>query len=883
MINEIIEQSVKDKYSQELNETLDFMENEIAKEELPSAIVTPEYFFLACLMYKGSNVLKGLTYFLTPNNILTLQASIYNYLSTKSLTAIKPNRKIKYDDKLTRFIINAEKEMNNLGEYEITTEHVLLAMLNPNILQIGPINKIRKILNAKQITYEKYVEALKLGDERFNKENDDSNDVVKRVVFDLNTVPNGNELFQKLINGEITPEELIQQTPELLKQVSEMGIPMPLPMMPQMDGLNTKLTNKKTKTPYIDEFCTNLNSLAEQGKIDNLVGRQNELDEIIRILGRRKKNNAILVGRGGIGKTIICENLATKIVNQDVPDFLLNKIVISLDITALTAGTTLRGMFEDRVKNLLNEIKTNGNYILFIDNIGSIFADKFKNDYDISSMLSHALEEGEVQVIGTADNKSFRKSFDKDPSLSRRFQKINMEPPTIEETYSIINGIKKYYEDFHHVKYTEKAIKSCVELSNRYLPEKNLPDSAIDVMDETGAIVSIQNNSNSNLKNLKNALSEINLQIKKEQEQENFKKVDELEKIASSLKQQIDDENKNFTIVDVDENDVLDLMSKKTNIPVSKLSADDKKKLLTIDERLKEDIIGQDEAIETICKALKRNRIGLSNGKCLYSCIEVGPTGTGKTLLAKKLAKEMFGTEDALIRFDMSEYHEKTAVNKLIGSNPGYVGYEDGGLLTEAVKNRKYCVLLLDEIEKADPEVYNIFLQVLDEGFLTDNFGNRVDFKNVIVIFTSNVGTKAASDFGKGIGFKTDENANTKRILLKEFKNKFPPEFINRLTNVIYFNKLTDDNLKDIIKLEISKLSNRLTNIGYSISYDDATIDYLLDIVKTEKEYGARPIIRTIQEEIEDKITDLLLENEYPTNYCFNITKEEEKNNLNIK
>lgn len=855
-----------DKFSNELNRLLTFMEEEVERE-LPSPTLGVEYFILAVLEQKDSFVYDRIDGLLPSLSLDAMEDSYRKYLSSKALAIMKPGREVKYNEKLTAALEGADAEREKLKAEKITSEHVLLYILNDN----SEDNKIRKVFNKAGLTYSMLFEKITTDEPYEDAENRTENgeDKFQGIKIDGNrvriAVPEGEdptELIKSLLNGE----------------------------MPA--GAAGKRRKSKggngNSYPNIESYCTNLNDLVAKGKIDKLVGRGNEIDQIVRILGRRRKNNCVLVGGEGVGKTAIGENLAYRIIEETVPDFLLNKKVISLDMTALMAGTTLRGMFEERVKGILDEIKEDGNFILFIDNIGNVLADKGKNDYDISAMLSHALENGEVQVVGTSDFASYRSVFDKDASLGRRFQKIIVEAPTIEESTEILNGLKPYYEEFHSVKYTDKAVTACVNLANRYITERNLPDSALDVMDEAGSLIGTSASSNEEIKNLKANLKDIRERIAKCKAEDNYEEADKLEQTERQMTIDLNETKKAYeksrkeNPIEIDEDVILNIISSKTGIPVNKLSADDKKKLATINDRLKEEVIGQDEAIDTICKSLKRNRVGLSDGKCMFSCMAIGKTGVGKTLIAKKLAKEMFGDEKALIRFDMSEYPDKTAVNKLIGSNPGYVGYEEGGQLTEAIKNKKHCVLLLDEIEKADPEVYNIFLQVLDEGFLTDNSGMKVDFKNVIIIFTSNVGAKNAAAFSKGIGWREDVDANSKKILLKELKNKFPPEFLNRLNSVIYFNSLTDDNMKDIIKLEIKKLEKRLGNLGYKMKYDDASLEFLLNIVKDEKEFGARPVMRAIQENIEDKITDLLLENTFEEGYEFNISCFSDSNEITV-
>ena len=614
-----------------------------------------------------------------------------------------------------------------------------------------------------------------------------------------------------------------------------------------------------------------------------MIGREDVLDNVIKVLSRRRKNNVILVGKPGTGKTSIGYRLAEMIDCGSVPDNLEGKQVVMLDVMALLSGTHLRGMFEERVDGLFKELKNNSNYILFIDDMQNIVRNTGKDkDGDLSDVISKILTEGNVRVVGTISFKDYRNGIENNSVLSTKLQKIIVEPSTKEETFKILKSNKSYYENFHHVKFDDECLLKAVKLAKRYITNNNLPDSAIDVIDLTGASISLNNKQSTSMKTLKEKLNSFDGEKKKAMNSGNFEKLDEIAKKESQLLKKISDmkkkiDNDESTWIHATEDDIADTVSAITTIPVSKLSISNKTTILHIDEILKKDVIGQDEAINEIAKAIKRSRAGFSDNNKCTSLMMIGTTGVGKTLIAKKLAENVFGDEKALIRFDMSEYQDKTSVNKLLGSSAGYVGYENGGLLTEAVKNKPYCVLLFDEIEKADESIYNVFLQLFDEGRLTDNNGTTVNFKNVIVIMTSNIGAKQASEMGNGVGFQSNVEENKKSIIEKSLKNKFNPEFLNRIDNIIHFNALTDDNIKVITRLELDKLRNRVKENGVNLTFGSDVIDYVFKKAIQEKEYGARPIMRIIQDNISDRVVDLVLESENKQNsFYISINKDDE-------
>ena len=642
-------------------------------------------------------------------------------------------------------------------------------------------------------------------------------------------------------------------------------------------------------TPVLDNFGTDMTKAAEEGKLDPVVGRVKEIERLAQILSRRKKNNPILIGEPGVGKSAIVEGLALRIVEKKVSRILFDKRVIALDMTAVVAGTKYRGQFEERIRSILNELKKNPNIILFIDEIHTIVgAGSAAGSMDAANMLKPALARGEIQCIGATTLDEYRQNIEKDGALERRFQKVIVEPTTAEETLQILKNIKDKYEDHHNVNYTDTALEACVKLTNRYITDRNFPDKAIDALDEAGSRVHLTNITApkeieeqekliDEMKSLKNEAVRLqNFELAasyRDKEKEYTNQLDTLkEEWEKSLK-----ENRET----VDDEQIAEVVSMMSGVPVQRMAQAEGMKLLGMKDDLLSKVIGQDKAIATLVKAIQRSRVGLKDpNKPIGTFMFLGPTGVGKTHLAKELAKLMFGSADALIRIDMSEYMEKFTVSRLVGAPPGYVGYEEGGQLTEKVRRKPYSIVLLDEIEKAHPDVFNILLQVMDEGRLTDSYGRTVDFKNTIVIMTSNIGTRQLKEFGKGIGFaaqvRTDDKEYSRSVITKALNKSFAPEFINRLDEIITFDQLDLDALTRIIDIELKGLYSRVKNIGYKLVIDEDAKKFVAT-KGYDVQFGARPLKRAIQNNLEDGISELILGSEMAAGDTIKVSYDKEK------
>ena len=821
-------------YSLEFNEVMNYMTNTLYNE-FPTDVLTLEYLILSILDTRNCHANMILDNCLMSDNLDELR-KIYVSVLEKHMKPQLKSEKAVFNDDLIKAIDCAKTESDKLNSKPIGTEHLLLAILNRD----------------NRFTETEVFEKFKLGyNFIFNKCN--TNPQKAKDKKEVKT--------QKLQTKKINDKKMNN--------------------IPLKSQVNTKMILNNSSSEFVEQYTISLNKLAANGEIDDIVGREGEIKEIVKVLSRRKKNNAVLVGAGGVGKTAIVYAIAKMIVEDNVPNILRDKEIVMLNPMTLVSGTHFRGMFEERVNGLFTELKKKEKYILFIDDIQTVLKSGSKEkDTDISGMIGEALSEGSIRIIAATTFKDYRNSIENNSSLSRKFQKIVIEPATNVEAYEILMKNKKYYEEYHQVEYSDKAIKKAVDLAERYIADRTLPDSAFDIIDLAGANTSLVDRDPIEIQNIKKRLRELNKEKEDALDNGDFERVDSLNAEENVLNSDIADYNRSNKSNEVEkiiinEDDITNVVSEITKIPITKLSVSEKSKVAKIDGVLKESIVGQDEAINEICSVIKRNRVGLgdkthSRGVFLLG----GPSGCGKSLTAKKIAEEIYGDEKALIRIDMSEYSEKNSVSKLYGSAPGYIGYDDGGVLTNAIKEKPYSVVLLDEIEKADESIYNVFLQVFDEGRLTESNGNVVDCRNCIFIMTSNIGARKAAELGNGVGFTNNEDSNKKAIIDKELKKKFTPEFINRIDKIVYYNSLTDDNLKNIVKLEINKLNKRLNNIEYSIEYTDDVVDYIHAKAVKEKGLGARPIIRLIQTNIEDKITELMLTNDYDPQHVFSASCE---------
>lgn len=655
-------------------------------------------------------------------------------------------------------------------------------------------------------------------------------------------------------------------------------------------GVGTKQARQSTDTPVLDNFGVDMTKAAQENRLDPIIGREKEIERIAQILSRRKKNNPILIGEPGVGKSAIVEGLALRIVQKKISRVLFDKRVVALDMASVVAGTKYRGQFEERIKAILNELSKNPNIILFIDEIHTIVgAGGATGSLDAANMLKPALARGEIQCIGATTLDEYRKNIEKDGALERRFQKILVEPTTAEETLQILRNIKDKYEEHHNVKYTDEALEACVKLTDRYITDRNFPDKAIDALDESGSRMNISNievpTEIEELEaELKEAIDKKTEAVKNQQYELAASFRDTQRQVAEKL-YQAENEWKNKlkdTPEIVDEAKVEDVVSLMSGIPVQRIGESEGMKLVGMKDKLRGQVIGQDKAVEKIVKSIQRNRLGLKDpNRPIGTFMFLGPTGVGKTHLAKKIAVELFDSEDALIRIDMSEYMEKFNVSRLVGAPPGYVGYEEGGLMTEKVRRKPYSVVLLDEIEKAHPDVFNILLQVLDEGHLTDSQGRKVDFKNTILIMTSNAGTRQLKEFGKGVGFSIQSGVDTEHsrgILTKALNKTFSPEFLNRIDDIVIFDQLEKESIEKIIDIELRTFNKRMEELGYKVFVDQETKDFLVE-KGYDVQYGARPLKRAIQNYIEDEIAEEVLSGKIKEGDTikFKVDKEQDK------
>ena len=823
----------------------------------------------------------------------------------------------KVADKVKRILNMSLKQAKLYDDWEVKIEHIMIALINDyNNNAIRTLEDMDVDIDILHKKIEKSLVKNKKEDEMYDINNDTiplnttsqniikgaekECDLLKEDYLDtqhilLSLLKTKNSISGILKNMKITYKACNSQVKKTIIESS--AEPLDTDEDKPFKGYKNqpKVKTKSNETPVLDNFSVDITKMAIDGRIDPVIGRDKTIQRVAQILARKKKNNPVIIGEPGVGKTTIVEGLALKIVNGEAPRTLLNKRIVSLDLASLVAGTKYRGQFEERIKGVVDELMTVDNVILFLDEVHTIIgAGNSSGSMDAANVLKPALSRGDLQLIGATTLDEFRENIEKDGALTRRFQQVIIEPPSVKDTIEILNKIKFSYESFHKVTYPQETIDRCVKLADRYITDREFPDKAIDIMDEVGSRSQVNAKPPENISKLEDKITDIkedkNNVVKSQRYEEAARLRDEerivTEKLESEKSKWNDSLDKKRKIIDPEEvNEVVSIM---TGIPLNRLSGNQGKRLLQMEKDLHGSVIGQDEGLIKIAQSLRRNRVGIRNPKKpIGSFMFIGPTGVGKTHMAKKLAEYMFGDEDSLIRMDMSEFQEKHSISRLIGSPPGYVGHEDGGQLTEKVRRKPYSIILFDEIEKANKEIYNILLQLLDDGQLTDSLGRKVNFKNCMVIMTSNIGVKKLQDFGTGIGFGTKsmvegESAAKSDILMDELKKHFAPEFLNRLDDVVIFKSLTKEEIGKIVDLEIISLKGRVEEIGYGLQINKTVKDYLIE-TGYDKEYGARPLNRAIQKYVEDPVSEEILKGSVEEGQTIKVSYVKSKEKIVIK
>lgn len=815
-------------FSQRISDVIQFSKEEANR--LRNNYIGPEHLLLGLIREgegKAVQILKDLYV-----DLEMVKKTLENDLRSSAVTPENYSEDITFDEKASKILKMSILESRILKSPGTDTEHMLLAIMRENQ------NKASQILEENEVTYQKVMDKLVPKAEPqsgldFGEDEEEEEEGIRRQ-------PTGNG------ESSFFSQEAKQTT-------------------------RTQQQKPNNDTPVLDSFGTDMTKAASEGKLDPIVGREKEIERLAQILSRRKKNNPILIGEPGVGKSAIVEGLALRIIEKKVSRILFDKRVIALDMTAVVAGTKYRGQFEERIRAILNELKKNPNIILFIDEIHNIVgAGSAAGSMDAANILKPALARGEIQCIGATTLDEYRQNIEKDGALERRFQKVIVEPTTPEETLQILQNIKEKYEEHHNVTYTGEALEACVKLTDRYITDRNFPDKAIDAMDEAGSRVHLKNITvPKEIEQQEQMIDEARTHKNEAVRLQDFELAASFRDREKSLMSELEDmkqrweESLKENRETVDKEQIADVVSMISGIPVQRMAQAEGIRLKGMKEQLLAKVIAQDKAVDTLIKAIQRSRVGLKDpNKPIGTFLFLGPTGVGKTHLAKELAKQMFGSADALIRIDMSEYMEKFTVSRLVGAPPGYVGYEEGGQLTEKVRRKPYSIVLLDEIEKAHSDVFNLLLQVMDEGRLTDSYGRTVDFKNTVIIMTSNIGTRQLKEFGKGIGFaaqtRTDDKEYSRSVITKALNKSFAPEFINRLDEIITFDQLDINALEKIIDIELKGLYERMESLGYKLVIDDAAKRFVAS-KGYDVQFGARPLKRSIQNNLEDGLAELIL------------------------